>query len=140
MPQMAKRFNQYFTSIGKNLQKSILPTKNHFSDYLKDPNQNSFFIQATTAKEMKDIIMTLIGLLPITRPNSIPPILLKQTRSTVSLPLATFINNFFENGIFPEIWKLANVVPIFKSNTRLLYNNYRTISFLSNIRKIVENW
>ena len=28
--QMAEDFNQYFTSIGKNLQKSILPTKRHF--------------------------------------------------------------------------------------------------------------
>ena len=43
--QMTEHFNQYFTSIGKTLhQKSIPATKRHFSEYLKDPNQNSFFI------------------------------------------------------------------------------------------------
>ena len=61
IPQMAEHFNQYFTSIGKNLQKSIPPTKRHFSDYLKDPEQSSFFIQPTTAEEVKDIIMILIS-------------------------------------------------------------------------------
>ena len=58
---MTEHFNHYFTSIGRNLQKSIPPTKRKFSDYLKNSNQNSFFIQPTTAEEVKDIIMTLIG-------------------------------------------------------------------------------
>ena len=31
MQQMAEHFNQYFTSIGKNLQKRIPPNKKHFS-------------------------------------------------------------------------------------------------------------
>ena len=33
---------------------------------------------------------------------------------------------------------MAKVVPIFKSETRLLCNNYRPISLLSNIGKIIE--
>ena len=59
IPQMPEHFNQYFTSIGKNLQKCIPPTKRHFPDYSKDPNQNRFFIDHTTAEEVKDIILTL---------------------------------------------------------------------------------
>ena len=55
IPQMAEHFNQYFTSIGKNLQKNIPPSKRHFSDYLKDPKQSSFSIQPTTADKVKDI-------------------------------------------------------------------------------------
>ena len=81
--------------------------------------------------------MTLIGS-KSTGPNSIPTILLKQTRNTVSLPLAKLINKSFETGIFPDICKVAKVVPIFKSETRLLCNNYRPISLLSNIGKITE--
>ena len=47
---------QYFTSTGKNLQKSIPPTKRHFSNYLKDPSQGSFFIEPTNrAEEVKDM-------------------------------------------------------------------------------------
>ena len=37
---MAEHFNQHFISIDKNLQKSIPPTKRHFSDYLKDSKPN----------------------------------------------------------------------------------------------------
>ena len=63
------------------------------------------------------------------RPNSIQTILLKQTRHTVSLPLAKLINKSFETGIFSDICKVAKVVPIFKIETRLLW---------SNIVKIIE--
>ena len=34
--------------------------------------------------------------------------------------------------------KIAKIVPIFKSETHLLCNNYRPISSLSNIEKIIE--
>ena len=78
---MAEHFNQHFTSIDKNLQKSIRPTKGHFSDYLKDSNQSSFFIQPAAAEEVKDIMTKNKGC------NSIPTILLKQTR-----------NSFFTTG------------------------------------------
>ena len=111
--------------------------KRHFSDYLKDPNQNSFFIQSTTAEQVKDIIMILIGSMN-TGTNSIPTILLKQTRNTVSLPLAKLVNRFFETRIFPEICNVKKVVPIFKSETRLFCNDNIPVSLFSNIGKIIE--
>ena len=103
---MAESFNQYFISIDKNLQKSIPPAKRHFLDYLKDRNQNSFFIQPMIAEEVKDIILTLMGS-KSTGPNSIPTILLKKSRITVSLPLTKLINKSFEARIFPDICKMA---------------------------------
>ena len=44
----------------------------------------------------------------------------------------------YENGVFPDILKLADVVPIFKKNDKLVCGNYRPISLLSNISKIFE--
>ena len=81
--------------------------------------------------------MTLLGS-KSTGHNSIPIILLKQTRSTVSLPLAKLINKSFETVIFPDICKVGKVIPIFKSETRLLCTNYGSISLISNIGKIIE--
>ena len=40
-------------------------------------------------------------------------------------------------GIFPSILKTAKVVPVFKKNSKLDYHNYRPISLLSNIEKIL---
>ena len=48
------------------------------------------------------------------------------------------MNKSFTTGVFPNMCKIAKVVPIFKGETRLLCNNYRPISLLSNIGKIIE--
>ena len=41
-------------------------------------------------------------------------------------------------GIFPSVLKIAKVVPVFKKDSKLDYSNYRQISLLSNIEKILE--
>ena len=41
-------------------------------------------------------------------------------------------------GIFPSVLKIAKVVPVFKKDSKLDYSNYRPISLLSNIEKILE--
>ena len=41
-------------------------------------------------------------------------------------------------GVFPSVLKTAKVVPVFKKDSKLDYRNYRAISLLSNIEKILE--
>ena len=41
-------------------------------------------------------------------------------------------------GVFPSVLKTAKVVPVFKKDSKLDYRNYRSISLLSNIEKILE--
>ena len=41
-------------------------------------------------------------------------------------------------GVFPEKMKLAEVVPLYKSKERYLTNNYRPISLLITISKLLE--
>ena len=41
-------------------------------------------------------------------------------------------------GVFPSVLKTAKVVPVFKKYSKLNYSNYRPISLLSNIEKILE--
>ena len=43
-----------------------------------------------------------------------------------------------ETGIFPDDWKKAKVHPIFKSDERNIPSNYRPISILPAISKIIE--
>ena len=41
-------------------------------------------------------------------------------------------------GVFPSVFKTGKVVPVFKKDSKLDYSNYRPISLLSNIEKILE--
>ena len=41
-------------------------------------------------------------------------------------------------GVFPSVLKSAKVVIVFKKDSKLNYSNYRPISLLSNIEKILE--
>ena len=44
----------------------------------------------------------------------------------------------FATGIYPDLLKIAKVIPVFKKGDKLLVSNYRPISLLSNMNKIFE--
>ena len=71
-------------------------------------------------------------------PNSIPTKLLKLFVKEVNSPLSSLINLSFECGKFPDVLKTANLTPIFKKGDLLESTNYRPISLLPNISKIME--
>ena len=41
-------------------------------------------------------------------------------------------------GVFPSVVKTIKLVPVFKKDSKLDYSNYRPISLLSHIEKILE--
>ena len=47
------------TAVGKNIQDTIYPIKKDYSQYLKQPNPNIFFITPTLPKEIIDITQSL---------------------------------------------------------------------------------
>ena len=63
---------------------------------------------------------------------------MKQFKDVISAHLRNFINRSFHNGVFPNILEIAKRIPIFKSESRVVYNSYIPISLLSNIGEITE--
>ena len=53
-------------------------------------------------------------------------------------PLAIIINQIFNTGKFPEQHKIAKVIPVFNKDDNLQFNNYRPISLLPVLSKVVE--
>ena len=49
---------------------------------------------------------------------------------SVVLPLTIIFRTILESSIYPDQWKLANVVPIYKKEDKQLVKNYRPISLL----------
>ena len=112
------------------------PTKNNFKNYLKT-KKNYFILFSTAPEDISDIIQTL-KLNKSTGPNSLSLKVLKSIKGIILVPFCELINKSFTVGVFPNMCKIAKVVPVSNIELRLYYNNYRPISPLSNIAKIIE--
>lgn len=63
---------------------------------------------------------------------------LKNQKDSLVAPLTTIINTSISEGVFPEPRKHAIITPIFKSGNPAEINNYRPISILPTVSKIME--
>jgi Reverse transcriptase (RNA-dependent DNA polymerase) len=63
---------------------------------------------------------------------------LKAIKSSIALPISHIVNLCFTTGVFPDIFKTAIIKPIYKKGEKTLLNNYRPISVLNNISKLIE--
>ena len=61
-----------------------------------------------------------------------------MTAGSVAKSLSTLFNKVVHTGIYPDIWKQANVTPIHKKGSRQEKKNYHPISLLSTVGKILE--
>ena len=133
----ANTFNNYFASIAETTKKSIKYSHKHFSDYLSNESSSTMFLQPTDKEEIANIISSLNSN-KTSGPNSIPYRVLFLLKNEISKQLADLFNLSFMTGVFPSVLKTAKVVPVFKKDSKLNYSNYRPISLLSNIEKILE--
>ena len=70
--------------------------------------------------------------------DKLPVNILKLSASSISKCLATIVNSSFEQGIFPKLWKIAKISPIFKGAPANDRDNYSPISVLSALAKVCE--
>ena len=57
---------------------------------------------------------------------------------SVILPLQIIFTNILSTSIYPDMWKIANVTPIYKKSEKQLIKNYRPISLLPICGQIIE--
>ena len=73
-----------------------------------------------------------------TGPDGITPKLLQEAGHTIVPSLTRLINLSLDTSRVPKKWKQANVIPIFKKGDNAELNNYRPVSLLSCVNKIME--
>ena len=96
------------------------------------------FLSPTTAEEIEDLIKTF-NLNKAIGPNIIPVTILKEIKKEILEPLSTLINLSFDTADFLNCLKrLIDVIPVYKKGDQQECNNYRPISLLSNISKLIE--
>ena len=115
----------------------IIKTDKKYETFLKNPNAKSMFVKPTSEKEVKNIIHNL-NPNKSSGPNSFPTKIFKYISNIISKPICDLVNMSISNGVFPDSLKIAEVIPIYKKDSKLLCDNYRPISLLSNLSKIFE--
>ena len=128
---IANMFNRYFTS--------VYTSADNYED-TADHEQAEPAVMTDLALSVEEV-QAVLGSLDCTKatgPDGIPARLLKETASVISPSLCKLYNKSLEQGIFPQDWKLANIVPIYKKGQREHTENYRPISLLPILSKVLE--
>ena len=130
---------KYFAQIGKKFAGKIPNPNTSIRDYLKclQSNKASIFLHPTDVYEIKKIVAKLATKKSSGHEN-ISNILLKDIIDHIAHVLCVIFNKSMDYGEFPKTMKLAEVVLLYKGKEHYLEMNYRPISLLTMISKVLE--
>ena len=135
--EIANILNDFFINIGPELASKLDSSENSFEHYMPPRIRNSFFLAPT---DFFEILKTLKRLSPrkSTGPDKIPTKVLKIGARSLSPILSCLINECFSTGIFPKCLKIARVTTIFKGGDPYCPSEWRPISIVPILSKIIE--
>ena len=128
--EKASLFNQYFYSVF--ITTSSSPSIDDLPGLSNTINSVEF-----TEMEVYEVLSSL-------DPNKasgiddIPPRILRLCADVLYRPLYNLFTISLRYGIIPSGWKVHKIVPVFKAGDPSSFRNYRPISLLSNISKVLE--
>jgi signal recognition particle subunit SEC65 len=137
-PAIANQFNKFFTAVGRQISDSVLPVQKNPEDYINYGRPvPDLSLQNTTPEHIQKIIKKLQPKIS-NDAQGVSTKMVKMIGIEISYPLAHIFNLSLRTGVFPNKLKLCRVIPIFKAGNILECDNYRPISLLSSISKILE--
>lgn len=134
--QIANAFNKFFVEVGPSLAKKIKDPGKSFAHYLSKL-EHKFEAKIADESEIKDAFDSL------KRDKSaghddIHVNVIKPLFYDLLVPLKHIFNLSLSNGIFPNLMKIAKVIPLFKVGDDDNVGNYRPISILPVLSKVLE--
>lgn len=115
-------------------------TKHSSASILTTPGQSflhSMVMLPTDESEVESLIDNLKTDCAAGR-DKISASFIKTFKNVLIPPITHICNLAISSGIFPTIFKKAQIIPIFKSGDRGCVNNYRPISIVPTMSKILE--
>jgi len=136
--EIANEFNNFFVKVGKEISDSVPTIERQPESYLVPPViPIPFNLQNVTPDYLVKIVKDLKSKTS-TDIDGVSSKMIKLVISEIKVPLSHIFNLSLSSGEFPSKLKRSKVVPIFKSGNRNECDNYRPISLLCSISKILE--
>ena len=126
----ATMFNDYFYSTFNFAPELPLPPIN----YQEDVELSHIILSVNEVGEQLRLINTAKAI----GPDGLPSDVLKTCYKELTPSLTNIFNQSLSEGLVPQAWKCANIVPIFKKGNSNVVSNYRPVSLLPIISKILE--
>jgi hypothetical protein len=114
---IANAFCDYLTNVGPSYAKNIPTSKKHYTQYMGNTNPNTLFIKPTDTQEILNIIKNMKPKTSSGHDN-INAKMLQEVQHEIKEPLCVLMNKSPVNGIFPNIFKIAEVIPIYKTKVK----------------------
>ena len=128
-------FNTYFAKDGSTLASKIpAPTINKMQNM--HSVVDSFFLRPITETEVAHLLRNLDSS-KSTGLHHIPIKYLKMATTVVAPILTDMHNCCIQEGVYPDVLKIAQIIPVYKKGNKSSCTNYRPI-FLLSINKIFE--
>ncbi|RVE41685.1 hypothetical protein evm_013673 [Chilo suppressalis] len=131
--EIANAFNDYF--INDTLDNNNYTNKIELSGIKS--NLKTIFLAPVKPKEVYRVIMSLKNTTSVGF-DGFSTKVIKNVGHLIAVPLSHVINLSFDTGVFPKKLKQAIVKPLFKKGDRENISNYRPITLLSILSKVVE--
>ena len=125
--------------ISPKLAEKIPNSNDTYPRFLPPKNVNSLFLDIDPSSS-QEIILIFNSLRPVISAgyNNIPIGIVKETIDLISDPLCHIINLSITTGVEPDQLKIARVIPIFKTDDKRIFSNYRPVSVLPIFSKLFE--
>ena len=128
--------NDFFVNIGPTLAKPIPKVNKSPLSYMGNHLTESIYLEPVTEKEIDTLISALKN--TATGFDDMNSMSLKISSEILVKPLTNICNLSLTQGISQSQLKIANVIPLYKSDDPMLFNDYRPVSVLCVLSKVFE--
>ena len=136
-PELADAFNDHFSSIGPKLASQIYSNNGPSHLHYLEGTDKRFELKCTDPSGVFSLLSKLCKS-KATGLDMISARLLRECADLIADPMCSIFNQSIRSGIFPQEWKCAKVIPLFKEGNHSDLNNYRPISIVPIVAKVFE--
>ena len=130
------KFNDFFINIGPTLAKKIPSQIISPLQFMGERVFNSLFLEPVYPGEIDMIVKNLKHSAP--GHDEITTAILQLALPAIRTSLVHVMNLSLAEGIFPDELKVAKVLPLYKGDNPILFNNCRPVSLLNILSKVFE--